>query len=94
MSGGIAYVLDLDPAACNAQTVGLEPLDVRDEETVRDLLVEHAERTGSPVAAALLADWEPARFTKVLPHDYRAVLDQPLSAGGIGFVTRETEAVA
>jgi glutamate synthase (NADPH/NADH) large chain/glutamate synthase (ferredoxin) len=91
MSGGIAYVLDLDPAACNAQTVGLEPLDERDGETVRELLAEHAERTGSPVAAALLSEWQPHRFTKVLPHDYRAVLDQPLSAGGIGFVTRETE---
>jgi glutamate synthase domain-containing protein 3 len=94
MSGGIAYVLDLDPAACNTQTVGLEPLDGSDAETVRELLAEHAHRTGSTVAAALLAEWAPARFTKVLPHDYRAVLDQPLSAGGIGFVTRETEAVA
>jgi glutamate synthase (NADPH) large chain len=91
MSGGLAYVLDLDPAACNAQTVELEPLDGRDEETVRELLAEHAQRTGSPVAVALLAEWAPQRFTKVLPHDYRAVLDQPLSAGGIGFVTRESE---
>jgi hypothetical protein len=26
-----------------------------------------------------------------MPHDLKAVLDLPLSAGGIGFVTRETE---
>jgi hypothetical protein len=26
-----------------------------------------------------------------MPHDLKAVLDRPLSAGGIGFVTRETE---
>jgi glutamate synthase domain-containing protein 3 len=94
MSGGIAYVLDLDAALCNRQTVGLEPLDERDEETVGELLAEHVERTGSPVAAGILAAWEPARFTKVLPHDYKAVLEQPLSAGGIGFVTRETEGAA
>jgi glutamate synthase (NADPH/NADH) large chain/glutamate synthase (ferredoxin) len=91
MSGGIAYVLDLEPAACNTQTVALEPLDGRDEETVRELLAEHAGRTGSTVAAGLLDRWARERFTKVLPHDYRAVLDRPLSAGGIGFVTRETE---
>jgi glutamate synthase (NADPH/NADH) large chain/glutamate synthase (ferredoxin) len=91
MSGGIAYVLDFDPARCNTALVGLEPLEPADEETVLALLREHVERTGSTVAARLLDDWSPARFTRVLPHDYKAVLDLPLSAGGIGFVTRESE---
>ena len=91
MSGGIAYVLDLDPARVNTQLVALEELLADDEETVRALLAEHVERTGSPVADALLADWAPARFAKVMPHDYRAALDLPYSAGGIGFVTRESE---
>ena len=91
MSGGIAYVLDFDAARCNLQSVGLEPLDEDDERDVLALLREHAALTGSTVAARLLADWEPERFTKVMPHDYRAVLDLPLSAGGIGFVTRESE---
>lgn len=91
MSGGIAYVVDLDPARCNAQLVGLEGLDASDEDCVRELLEEHRARTGSPVAEALLANWVAARFTKVLPHDYKAALDLPLSAGGIGFVTRESE---
>jgi glutamate synthase (NADPH/NADH) large chain/glutamate synthase (ferredoxin) len=92
MSGGIAYVLDFDAAACNLQSVGLEPLDVGDEDDVRALLHEHVERTGSTVAASLLERWDAARLTKVMPHDYKAALDSPLSAGGIGFVTRETEA--
>jgi glutamate synthase domain-containing protein 3 len=91
MSGGIAYVVDFDPAACNTQSVDLEPLQPADEDEVRSLLDEHVERTRSTVAAALLADWDPSRFTKVMPHDLKAVLDLPLSAGGIGFVTRETE---
>jgi glutamate synthase (NADPH/NADH) large chain/glutamate synthase (ferredoxin) len=94
MSGGIAYVLDFDAAACNIQSVDLEPLEASDHDEVRALLREHADRTGSPVAAALLADWDGSRFTKVMPHDLKAVLDLPLSAGGIGFVTRETEWVA
>src|SRR5581483_8385422 len=66
MSGGIAYVLDFDAAACNTQTVGLEPLDEGDEHELRTLVDEHRTRTGSPVAAALLAAWEPTRFTKVM----------------------------
>jgi glutamate synthase domain-containing protein 2/glutamate synthase domain-containing protein 1/glutamate synthase domain-containing protein 3 len=94
MSGGTAYVVDFDPAACNTQSVDLEALEASDEEVVQALLREHVERTGSAVAARLLAGWDPARFTKVMPHDLKAVLDPPLSAGGIGFVTRETEAVA
>jgi glutamate synthase (NADPH/NADH) large chain/glutamate synthase (ferredoxin) len=91
MSGGIAYVLDLDPRACNTRSVDLDLLATPDEDEVRLLLREHVERTGSTVAAALLADWNPTRFTKVMPHDLKAVLDLPISAGGIGFVTRESE---
>jgi glutamate synthase domain-containing protein 3 len=54
MSGGIAYVLDQDGTfaeRCNPQLVGLEALDEDDERLVVALLEEHAERTGSPVAA-------------------------------------------
>src|SRR5579885_2030555 len=36
MSGGIAYVLDLDPARCNLQLVALEELEEDDERTVRE----------------------------------------------------------
>jgi glutamate synthase domain-containing protein 3 len=93
MSGGIAYVLDFDEARCNTQLVGLEPVD--DDTELRALVEEHAARTGSEVAARLLASWDVARFTKVMPHDYkRALLDSPVSAGGIGFVTKETEEAA
>jgi glutamate synthase domain-containing protein 3 len=91
MSGGIAYLLDADPQRVNTQLVGLEPLEPSDEETLLALLHEHHERTGSTVAAALLGSWDAARFTRVMPHDYKKALDLPLSAGGIGFVTRETE---
>jgi glutamate synthase domain-containing protein 2/glutamate synthase domain-containing protein 1/glutamate synthase domain-containing protein 3 len=96
MSGGIAYVLDEDDrfaARCNTQLVALEALDEDDEEVVRALLTEHAQRTGSPVAERLLADWAPERFTKVFPHDFkRALLEW--SAGGVGFLTQETEEAA
>jgi len=105
MSGGIAYVLDEDggfAVRCNMQLVALEALAPDDEETVRALVAEHAERTGSPVADRVLADWNPTLFVKVMPHDYRRALselgdeiryeDHPVSAGGVGFVTKESEA--
>jgi glutamate synthase domain-containing protein 3 len=107
MSGGIAYVLDEHgqfAGRCNTQLVGLEALEPEDEATVLDLLEEHHSRTGSPVAGRLLADWAAARFVKVIPHDYRRALaelgddvryhDHPISAGGGGFLTKESEEAA
>jgi glutamate synthase domain-containing protein 3 len=94
MSGGVAYVLDLDLARCNDELVGFE--DVDDDAELRALVVEHLERTGSAVAASLLADWPAsvARFVQVMPHDYkRALEDNPVSTGS-GFLTRETEEAA
>jgi glutamate synthase (NADPH/NADH) large chain len=64
---------------------------------VRELIEEHERRTGSTVAAGALDDWQTAqlRFVKVMPHDYRAALerhhDRPVSAGGHGLFTRESE---
>jgi glutamate synthase (NADPH/NADH) large chain len=74
MSGGVAYVLDLDERLVNPEMVDLEPLDDGDVETLRQMLSEHLAETESPVAEALLAaaDWQ--RFTKVMPRDYKKVL--------------------
>jgi glutamate synthase (NADPH/NADH) large chain len=74
MSGGTAYLLDVDERLVNREMVDLEPLAEGDVETLRQMLVEHAQETGSPVAQALLdeADW--TRFTKVMPRDYKKVL--------------------
>ncbi|HEX6057239.1 MAG TPA: glutamate synthase-related protein, partial [Intrasporangium sp.] len=77
MSGGVAYVLDLRPELVNSELVGLSPLRPDDETTVRQLLTDHVAWTDSPVAQALLDDWESARgrFTLILPRDYERVLD-------------------
>ena len=76
MSGGIAYLLDPDLGRVNAQMVDLESLDAGDAALLRELVERHRVETGSAVAAALLADWEPAlaRFVKVMPKDYKRVL--------------------
>ncbi|HEX7626611.1 MAG TPA: glutamate synthase large subunit [Gaiellaceae bacterium] len=100
MSGGIAYVLDDEgqfAARCNTQLVSLEALGDTDSDEVRALLAEHVERTFSPVAQALLDDWNPLRFVRVIPHDYKQALqyrDHPVSTGGGGFLTKESEEAA
>jgi glutamate synthase domain-containing protein 3 len=52
-----------------------EPEDL---ELVRDLLIEHAAVTGSAVAERLLDDWDNVqdRFVKIMPTDFRRVMDQ------------------
>jgi glutamate synthase (NADPH) large chain len=94
MSGGVAYVLDLDHGRVNHELVELEPLG--DEAAVRlhDLVRRHQEETGSPVAEALLADWDNAlpRFTEVMPRDFRRVLDAKAEAEREGLSDEETTA--
>ena len=82
MSGGIAYVYDVDrrfAARCNVELVELEPLTGADADEVKALISEHAQRTGSLVARNLLASWDRGareRFVKVIPRDYKRVLEQ------------------
>ncbi|MFW8744886.1 glutamate synthase-related protein, partial [Mesorhizobium japonicum] len=81
MSGGTAYVLDLKPERVNRDALAngeleLLPLESGDAEILLDLLRAHLTETDSAVAAGLLEQPEAgiARFTKVLPRDYAAVL--------------------
>jgi glutamate synthase (ferredoxin) len=82
MSGGLAFVLDGIgdfSIRCNREMVDLEALAEADEiELVRDLLIQHAGYTGSTVAAQLLSRWDAAveKFVKVMPLDYRRVLQE------------------
>ena len=66
--------------------IDLEDCDPTDVSSLHALLVEHAEQTGSSVAARLLDDWPRAQlaFTKVMPRDYRRVLDAAAKARAAG----------
>jgi glutamate synthase (NADPH) large chain len=77
MSGGVAYLLDPDLGRVNTQMVDLEPLDASDGALLHRLVERHRAETGSAVAGELLAGWERAlaRFVKVMPKDYKRVLD-------------------
>ncbi|MDX6273991.1 MAG: glutamate synthase large chain, partial [Frankiales bacterium] len=86
MSGGVAYVLDLALQRVNREMVDLEPLDADDDAFLRDTVARHAAHTGSTVATSLLADWDraSARFTKVMPRDYKKVLEAKAAAERAG----------
>jgi glutamate synthase (NADPH/NADH) large chain len=77
MSGGIAFVLDLAPQRVNLDMVALEPLGPDDQDFLTAVLRRHAEETGSPLAEVLLAEGTAAlaRFSKIMPTDYRRILD-------------------
>ncbi|MFY9915764.1 MAG: glutamate synthase large subunit [Nocardioidaceae bacterium] len=94
MSGGVAYVLDLDEGRVNRELVDLAPLDAETADRVRRLVQQHAEETGSPVAAALTLEWASARhrFTEVMPRDYRRVLEAKAAAETQGLSETETTA--
>jgi glutamate synthase (NADPH) large chain len=82
MSGGLAFVLDLaDPGSTaahriNREMVDVEPLDDDDRAFLREAIERHYSETGSAVARALLTDWDEqvGRFGKVIPKDYKRVL--------------------
>jgi len=74
MSGGIAYVLDCPVRRVNLEMVDLDPVEESDAKFLRQVTERHYAETGSAVAARLLADWDPGRFTKVMPKDYKRVL--------------------
>ncbi len=76
MSGGIAFVLGLDPAMVNTEMVELQRPDPEDFAWLHDVVTRHSRLTGSTVAASVLSDWprRSAQFTKVMPTDYQRVL--------------------
>ena len=82
MSGGFAYVLDLDggfASRCNAEMVDLEPVvDREDVDTLRGLVEDHHRHTNSPRAREVLDSWDSMlpRFVKVCPRAFNEVLEK------------------
>jgi glutamate synthase domain-containing protein 2/glutamate synthase domain-containing protein 1/glutamate synthase domain-containing protein 3 len=82
MSGGIAFVNDEDgdfEIRFNPGLADLEPVaDPADVATLRSMIEEHLKLTGSSPARQILASWEEAlpRFKKIMPRDYRRVLEE------------------
>ena len=82
MSGGIAYVLDMNrdfDTKVNMEMVECTPIeDPVEIAYVRGLIEDHHHYTGSELAARILLDFTRAlpRFVKVLPTDYKRVMEE------------------
>ncbi len=76
MSGGITYVLGLNPAKVNTEMVQLQNLEPEDLAWLHAVVARHAEHTDSTVAKSVLSDWprRSTQFTKIMPTDYQRVL--------------------
>ena len=80
MSGGVAYVLDEAgnfPSRCNTAMVDLELLEDPEEiREVHDMIEAHVAYTGSAKGDRVLAAWNAMvpKFVKVMPRDYKRVL--------------------
>lgn len=83
MSGGIGYVYDPDNVLAgnlNAEMVDLDSLGDSDSEDavfVHGMIQAHVDATDSAVGQRILADWsgEQVHFKKVMPRDYKRVLE-------------------
>jgi glutamate synthase (NADPH/NADH) large chain len=77
MSGGMAFVLDLQPTLVNTEMVDLLSLPANKEDFVRGSISNFFVETGSQIAKDLLADWEKnkSRITLIMPRDYARVLE-------------------
>ena len=89
MSGGVAYLYDPDGASrrrVNPEMVELCHPDPDDLEWLRDRIGRHRHETGSLLAERILADWAAASaaFVKVMPVDYRRVLEASERARAAG----------
>ena len=81
MSGGIAYIYDKDKdfdKNCNKETFEIESLLEEDLKDLKELITNHFNYTGSIVAEKIIGSWdiEVERFIKVMPTDYKRVLNE------------------
>ena len=90
MSGGIAYVFDSDDdfiTRCNLGMVVLEKLETpEDIAELKGLIEKHQRLTGSSAASRILDSWDVSlpKFVKVMPVDYKRVLEENKAKAGAG----------
>ncbi len=101
MSGGVAFVLDDEARSfakrCNPEMVSLSKLEEAAElQLVHGLITRHAQLTGSTRAAEILASWKQLApsFVRVMPNDYRRVLEAQQKMLASGLSQEEAEMAA
>ena len=97
MSGGVAYVLDTGHdlyRKVNKGMVSIENLtESHDVEQLGRLIREHGRATGSPLAEKILADFSSyiPQFKKIMPKDYKKMLDAIAAMEKRGMGRKEAE---
>jgi len=82
MSGGIAYVRDVDAKfsrRCNMGMVDLFPVkEAQDMAELKGMIETHLRYTGSAVAKSILDNWDNVlpQFVKVYPRDFRKAVEE------------------
>ena len=97
MSGGVAYVMDLNKDYCNTQLVNLEKLtDPHEQEEVKHLLEKHVINTGSNLGEVFLNNWETSlkHITKVIPKTYEEMQGYIKQALAQGHTMEEAQIIA
>lgn len=93
MSGGVVYVLEDENfrKRCNLSMVGLYELDAMDVVTLYTMIRRHVEYTGSKIGLEILDNWPKMvhRFIKVLPNDYKDMLEAMAKASQQGLTGDE-----
>ena len=90
MSGGIAFVYDKEDRLAVSFNDGMADMeavvDPDDIKVLKGLIEDHKKYTGSTPASDILADWDVAlkKFKKVMPRDYRRVLEERKVEEGSG----------
>jgi glutamate synthase (NADPH/NADH) large chain len=76
MSGGRAFLLDINPANVNGELVDILIPTEKERELLHQVLSRYSSESGSPIAQSLLANWSESieRFSLVMPRDYARVL--------------------
>ena len=80
MSGGIAYVLDVDNVLyknLNKAMISIEKVENKyDKKELRDLIEAHVEATGSEIGKKVLADFDSylPHFKKLIPDEYKRMI--------------------
>ncbi len=100
MSGGVAYVLDPDGTfskRCNTQMVSLGRVsDPAELAAVRGLVERHVQHTQSALAKRVLGRWneQSSLLVRVMPNDYRRVLDAQAKMRATGLPQEQAEMAA
>ncbi|UNZ00279.1 glutamate synthase large subunit [Zhouia spongiae] len=81
MSGGVAFIYNknnsIDSRNFNMEMVEIEKPSTENIEELQQLISNHANYTGSPIAKSILKNWreEQKNFVKVMPTEYKKALE-------------------